>query len=332
LIPLSDALDVLARVLRNRGSYSIENHFKSTELRPAMAAIDPRFVGNGMQTGTAGMMSALIAIAEERQIISVDRTMLAHNALIWLRETPNPTTEVHVATGAATSAAATTAPAVTERAPQPLMPPSGGAEDSPHRSRRLEVFLKTKGMGPYTVARLAMYDAIEATVGDAAANGGKLLTLDSLIDAAMVKASEVLRGAGRDTAEKRQPWSKIKSFLQRLLTQAAVLLDENGQPISAGWSSRLRSVKGFAEDWRTKADAEIVLSLITDADDISEDDASSLAGILYHKHDLDSRAAVFRAVAYLIETERAIEQTDGGKRTLRPSAPKDGKEEVDTAT
>ena len=71
-------------------------------------------------------------------------------------------------------------------------------------------------------------------------------------------------------------------------------------------------VHSLAPDWETKADAEILLSVLACRDDVSQHDMPSLAGALYHSRGNDAQGKVARAIAYLLSSNRAAEaQVDG---------------------
>jgi hypothetical protein len=149
LIDLPCALHTLVKALQNRGSTSLESHMKSTDVRPAMAALDKRFAGNGGSTGTAGLVSALIRNAEAQGIIEVDRTFMPQTPLIWLKM-------------AGASVPLPSVPGNQVEKPHHAQVIESPKPSAPieHRSRKLEGFLRAQGMGPFVEARMAMYDAI----------------------------------------------------------------------------------------------------------------------------------------------------------------------------
>jgi hypothetical protein len=332
LVELDTALATMKTVLEARKSTSIQSHVKATELRPAMALIDKRFAGKAILNGTAGLITKLIRIAESRGLIEVDRHVMPKTPLVWLKSQSPPissaskpaeqTNNVGVPNAAFFGTGEAACANQLEASPLPpavvpvgqTEPPSrtSGAAPVEHRSRKLEEALRSSGMGPFRDARLAMYDAIEAILVEV-----KLPTLDSLLSMAQAKAKAALLESGRETETKQQPWSKVTPFLRRILTGSGALLGEDEKPIAPGWLANLQRVLALAEKWRAKADSEIVLALISATDDVSDDDVSNLAGMLYHGRGDQERHQVIEAVAQLLQNGKAVEEAVQSRRFLR---------------
>jgi len=265
-----------------------------------MAMIDQRLAGNGQTTGSSGLVSTLIRIAEARGLIEVDRTANSKNPLIW----PSRDTS---AAPRSRSECVTLNGSTGEK-------PNDSPDQIQHRSRQFESLLKPAGMEPLTDARRALYDAIEEIV-----TADDHLTLDLLISRAKEQAKMSLEAAGKGN----QPWSRAGSLVMRLLTTAAVLIGEEQRPIVAGWAGSLEKVTGLVESWRIKADAEIILALITLTDDVSVDDVSNLAGLLYRQRSDETRELVLKAVKHLLISDKAVEVVRGARRYLKPKTAED---------
>jgi len=152
-----------------------------------------------------------------------------------------------------------------------------------------------------------MFRALEELVAEKPG----MFVLD-LIDAAKQRAKEILLGSDRTKERAAQhPWGAIGVFMANLLTQSGVLLAEDGKPVPKGFSGSLAPVHSLAPEWQTKADAEILLSLLACRDDVSQHDLPSLAGALYHSRE-KAQGKVALAIACLLASNRAIEtQVDG---------------------
>jgi hypothetical protein len=278
---------------------------RMSDLRPAMGNLDPRFRGNATATGSTGMISALLHAAERRGLVSVDWTLGFPNPPVCLAQgavTQGETAPTTGSTPEQTAQVATTRDVISEPAkdatpvqiqtlaetggpPQTPEPgDAGGPPQAPepgieHPSRVLEERLKAVGKEPFTVARIPMYQALEAIVGE------KKLSLSSLIDAAEKRVSEKLPS---------QPWRRIRRLLLWVLTEAGVALAEGGKPIPQGLCGQLQTVHSFASDWQIRADAEILLVLLVANDGICAEAVEDLAGLLYHSRQVDARTSASR--------------------------------------
>jgi hypothetical protein len=141
--------------------------------------------------------------------------------------------------------------------------------------------------------------------------------LDTLMALAMKKAQEHLRIQGKESDDKKQPWSKVVPFVKRILTDGEALIGADEKPIQAGWSASLEPVAKLASDWRARADAEILLALIKATEDISDDDVSNLAGLIYHSRKDEDRERIFMAVTHLLRSGKVVERREGSRRYLR---------------
>jgi hypothetical protein len=113
------------------------------------------------------------------------------------------------------------------------------------------------------------------------------------------------------------PWRAIGLFVESLLTRAGVVLDEKRNAIKGGWSCGLAEVQSLADNWRLNADAEILLCLIREMDDISQNDLGHLAGLLYHSRSDEGEEKVLQLVHVLLQDGRVTEIEEDGVRYLR---------------
>ena len=304
VVALDDALDLLVSVLDEERSHALSSATKATDLRPKMARRDARFIGNAESTGTAGMMTTLIGVAEARGLIQVNRELLRDNAFIWLNG------------GVAIPTASSTI-SVTPAIPlQPNVPVHTQAEAAttltvaeadgePSRSQALEQVLKHCGLSPYAKARAALYDELSSLV-----RSTQDLPLDELVSRAAEQAEKRLP---------KEPWRKAVGVVRKLVLRAGVALDDNGVVIKPGWRSAQARVATFSDEWQGRLDAELLLALVHGATDITEDDIDDLAGMLYHDRIHVGRQKVWKAVGHLLDSGRAVEVVDGDRTFLRPA-------------
>jgi hypothetical protein len=317
--PLEDAIRVLQKVLEGRGATSRASAPRVTDIRPAMAFVDGRFAGKGLLTGTSGMMTMLVQIAERRGIVEVDRQSTMGNFFVWLRSSASASV---VKPAAPVSPAVSLDPRADDRvaAAESLGEPSVASEsvdqapsrDIEYRSRVLEGHLKASGYGPYAIGREAIWrflpDAMSRSAG---------ATLDQVISAA---AKEARSNVKEKYPDKEQPWSRIQAFVRKLLTESRSVLDPTGVALQVGWRSGGSQVGQLTDDWLVRVDACLVVVLV-DREDLSDDDEQDLAGALFHDRQGDQAAdRVKRAVGFLLDSGTISEILVDGRWHLRRSS------------
>jgi len=151
-------------------------------------------------------------------------------------------------------------------------------------------------MGPYAEARGTMEGAIEKL-------GNEGLSVDELISKSVEEAKSQLGESAK------QPWSSIANFYRRILLEWGALLDEDLKPIRPAFGSGLVRVKRLRENWTVSNDAAMLLVLIENKEDISDQDIKHLTRAIYHRSTSEDMSKIALAVTDLIRQER-VEQFD----------------------
>jgi hypothetical protein len=206
-----------------------------------MAYLEPRFSGKSQATGTMGMMSTLVKIAESRGVVSVEWAQM--NPTIWLlendaafhapemgAETALPTLAVSEVPSAHTGESMPAAEHQVVSAvagPQPLsstVADVDSAQLNDHRSRAMGEVLKEHLRDPLSDARLFLYNAINQIIRD-----GQVLSVPDLLGQGIKLAESLAVAAGKKPG---QPWGKLYRLFERELIRLGLALDQEGKPVS----------------------------------------------------------------------------------------------------
>ncbi len=314
------AVESLREALLRNGCTSQQNGIRQTDLRPLLAAQDRRFrrEGTALETRTTGMIGTLIKRAEARGVVCVNWAQ-SPNPAVWLCDGVGTSEPVNQATAATVATMTVSEP--NSQPPASCVASDGRAASTPliptasltdrvageakkdaepyYRSKEMERLVRKHKMGPYAVCRLAMYEAIAGIMDD----NKEPMRLRDLMATARNQAEVILASKPKDRkdpATTDRPWRKIDVFLTNLLTVAGVVHDAQGAPIPPGFGSPLAVIHSLAPDWQIKADAEIVLVLLGEMNDVSQNDIHNLSGMLYHSRSDEMQERALQVVTHLL--------------------------------
>lgn len=329
---LDDAVETLRAGLASHRVGSV----RKTDIRALLAQQDERFDfrGNAAASGTTGMVSMLLHEAQKRGIIRLEETTGPNPWVQLVRSSKHAAIASPRPISDGTSALAAPVedrhsrddvpplPAPTKSSAEPRLAVvdesavEAETTETEHRSRRMEQKIREANMGPFVTCRLACYASIEEL--DLSTGS---YSLSALIQHAIAGARQKLQD-GEETREnyESQPWRRMGSFLHTVLTRAGAVLDGDG-PLADSILSQRKTVTGLSENWKTRADSQILIPVIRSMDDITLYDLPNLAGALYHDRGDEGQAQVLRCLEFLINEGLVTEVEVDGTRFLRLRSP-----------
>jgi hypothetical protein len=320
-----EAVSAMQKGLRERGVTSRDTAIRQASIRDVLALTDARFRGSSSTTGTHGMISHLVAVAQRQGLINVVQPTPrdAVNPVIWLSsETPRLESAVAVdpspvGTGLAGSVAETPANSSVTDIPtddvadQPSFPENEQpGTDSP--SETIKKTLTAVAFGPYPIARAALYDSLDELFrGQRKATDDDHATcLRTLMREAITHAPAAVKRRGFDSLRQRGVWKHAAALVKKVLLRSGALASNEGSPILAGLGADLISIGEASKDWRCRADAEIVLAYVERAGQLAEASVEDLAGALYASRDDHPYQATVSAIRHLLDQKRLVKVGD----------------------
>jgi hypothetical protein len=198
--------------------------------------------------------------------------------------------------------------------------PAEGNGDQQHRNRVFGEILKKRRLGPFADHRGLVYDAIESLI-----ESGQHHRVSELLDRAVAAAKERAEAQQKEKPDAPQMdsklWNVIRKFAEQVFLDAQVLLAEDGKSIGRDWRSRSEVVKALAPKWRAAVDAQLILGLIDERNDISSLDGRNIARAIYHCSTEEAEGRVYEAVIYLLD-KQVVEQTAEGFLRRLPDGPR----------
>lgn len=195
--------------------------------------------------------------------------------------------------------------------PAPDQPPQEVATPQVHRSRLMVEALRRRKVGPFSMARPLVYDAIEQVINERQGDG---VLLGELLDDAVRRAQMAVPA---DTDGKPQAWSVIRKFMEQLCTRARVFLAADASSVGGDWRGKATPVAKLASNWIARADGQLVLELLNEFSDVSTRDIKNLARALYYNSMAPAEARAREAVLYLLDEGLAEEVEENGESFLK---------------
>jgi hypothetical protein len=160
--------------------------------------------------------------------------------------------------------------------------------------------IKTRLMGPFPTARPIVYQALENYINS---NSNTTPSLNALVEAAIQSAKTIL-------GQSAQPWAAIRTVTEKQLLRSGAALDERGKPLPDDWRSKALTVYRLAENWRSRAEGEILLALFA-AQDFNGGQLVDIARAVWGS---SSAATVARAqaVLQLLISSGRVQEDDQG--------------------
>jgi hypothetical protein len=282
-MPATEALQLLQSILSRQPGFQM---YKAS-LRPALATVDPRFsLSSGSWAAEGHVIGSLVSLGEEHDLIE---TIGSNPASVRIRLKSGPT-------------AAITTPEAPVPDQQPVdVPPTRAGEST---SARFITTLREAGMGPFLSVRLAVYTEIDRVLET------ERLPLRELIASAV----RAVRDSGLEDPE-TFPWSRVRSFIELLMSKTAVAISESGERFRFTWQQSGTVVAGLEEGWQLMLDGELILALLGAGEPLDLRDVPDLAGALFNGRDDDKLDRVFQAVERL-QIAGKIDYQDGTRLTL----------------
>lgn len=269
-ISLDDALKILEQVLNERKAHNEQSAIRKTTIRGLISTKEPKFTKSA--TGDVkGIISVLIAQAEAKGLVTLNRGADANNPTLWLAK-PHE--------------------ASTSQTKLPMATPEPFAD-----------ILKGLGMGPFPNFRDDMYDAMESLVD---CSDSSKPTLQQLISKSVAKIKE--RHAGMHTGFS---WTAVSSFLTKLLSESTVTLKEDGTILPPSFENMHVQVYSFVSDWKKQLDGHLIVSILKAGRSIEFFDTPELTGTLYLTRDDTYQARLHEVVKYLKDTSKIFYESSG---------------------
>jgi len=282
LMTMQEALRVLLSALRKSGAIDLSTATRQAELRYLLAANDPRFSKQNPAASVPGLIAHLVKAAEERNLIELDRSDIV-NPHLWLRG------------GSASS--------VDER-------PSRISEQEKKSSRSEELInmLKAIDLGPFSVIRPYLYDALAEVMG-----GGP-----NTVRFVLAQSVELTRTKCNDAnlRTNNYPWRKVRQFLINLMTRCPVLLDSAGQTVIPSFLTLSREVVALRQNWKEELEGELIIALVEAGAEIQLIDIPLLAGALYFSRQSEDEERVDTIISYLIQKGTLAESATVPRRLV----------------
>ncbi|MFD0046804.1 hypothetical protein ACFVGV_16600 [Pseudarthrobacter scleromae] len=281
-----------------------------TSLRGKVQALSEAFnKEQGGFPGRQGFISRLAGVAQEQGFIDSWKrpghpdddilvlTPLGRTRLRLIGPTPTPTpTE-------ARKASLALKPAVAEQVILTV------ADQQKTRSQDFITALRNQRMGPFQQVRLAIIREIGTIACEA--KYGPVEVIDRALR--RVRESEPASSL-KDFAN--LPWPRIRAFMRKLLSMSPVLLSHD-EPITGGWGETSdRVVTGVAPKFDVVLDGELVVALVRQGLNISQDDEPDLAGALYNSRDEEYLRLVDHVVRHLLASKILREEPSTQKLIL----------------
>jgi hypothetical protein len=317
-MPEDEAVEI---VLRAVGA-SPTGRVKKSDLRSVLELADPRFskASNPFAAST-GFISLVVELLSSRGLVDlhgvepavvVELTPLGRERALSARRS---------------------ARAVLDRPSDVSGPRAGGS--GPIGATRSSSFidvLRAARLGPFMNERLDVYEQIDYLV-DAKSTPLRRLAAEAVRAVRQSRepqtdAQEPARepGESSESTERREskpfPWSRLASFIERLLMERAVA-EADGEALQLSWATGDRVVTGMVKDWKLQLDGLLVMRLIDAGLEVSLGDLPDVAGALYGGRDTEETERVWEVVTLLRESGELI-VSDGVENVLRRSEVIDG--------
>lgn len=287
-MPHAEALNLLEKALRSVGGRTYRSN-----IRPQLTKLDPRFALTS-NTWAAGpsIITALLDLGFRRGLIEFEGPDPATQKVRLLKDLSVGDQERPGGSAAATPA---------------LKPPA--THDDKTRSEQFVTLLRQRAMGPFMTVRLAVYDAIDGTLSSPSVP----LPLREIVSEGVASAREL----GIES-KAEFPWSRVKAFVERLLSRVPVAQDSAGASFLFTWQTSGTEVTRFDDDWQLKLDGELVLELLTAGESLDLGDVPDIAGAMFNGRDEEKLERVYRVVETLVAADKV---TEDGTRLVLPGTP-----------
>jgi DNA-binding winged helix-turn-helix (wHTH) protein len=198
---------------------------------------------------------------------------------------------------------------------RPLNTDLGSGKIRPKRQRAPDKYtcdqmsenIRRQLMGPFPTARPLVFQAVENCV-----NSDTKLSLGALVEAAVHNARTLL-------GESAQPWAAIRAVTEKQLLRSGAVLDERGHALPDEWSSKTLLVHRLAENWRSLAEAEILLALFG-AQDVTGAQLMDIARSVWGASSAEAVSKAHIVLQLLIASGRVQEDDRGVFRVKGTSA------------
>lgn len=343
-----EALQMMISALKARGATSKEKGVRQALIRDLLALTDPRFHGNAASTNTQGMVGYLVGVAANQGLIETlvvtpgDRV----NPIIWATEstslhtapTPPELPPVTASETAVPPLAATTTLNLTNADSAPSQkvdghpsieareesnPPAATPSASSTASEKIRQTLESIKYGPYPVARMALYDAIDVILNPSETDPSHQNehSLRTLMREAIQLAPEMVARRQLDPTRQTAVWKHAAALVKRMILQSGALVDGDGNQVVVGLGADLAKIGPPPVDWRIRVDAEIVFAYISEIKEFCENSIEDLAGALFSNRDDASYEATVSAVRLLLQEKKLSVSSTGGTNYYRVATP-----------
>jgi hypothetical protein len=295
----SEALSCLRRILEKP---QMSSGLRQTDLRTHLTIEDQRFQKtNPMEKSFVG---GLIRAAEAKGIVRVSREdpinpmIFASTYETCPQRTALPRSGEHVSD-------------VEENGKVQMDCDEQKTQPSPTtRADLFHGYLSTVKLGPYTVCRIAIYQQISEVLKTFEHGCVRDIVSDAR------KKAESSHLFTNEEARGKAPWKFAARLVETLILKSGSAIGSDGSTIPNGFSAAIQPVKSFVDEWQLRADAELVLSLIVEFRDISQDDVEDVAGVLYYKRDQQEQKRILELVDILMSSGRICEVEQNGRVLL----------------
>lgn len=295
-----EAADFVVRVV---GAGSGKVHI--TELRAKLALLDARFQKDtGGYAARTGFISTIIGVAAELGYVQPRN------------KSGQPAHDLIVLTNSGRSRYQSLAdklrgpqPAQAIIPPQPIMtvPDLPASEKLKGRSQEFITALRDQRMGPFQQVRLEIIRQIGKVAREGQHNP------IGVVETAIKSVRNAESTAGLKDFD-NLPWPRIRTFMRKLLSLAPVLL-ANDEPVTGGWGEAGdRIVNDVAPKFDLTLDGLLIVALVKQGLDVTQDDEPDLAGALYNSRDDEFMSLLDHVISHL--TASKVVRWDSGTNLL----------------
>lgn len=352
IAPLDEAVQLLISALSRRRLGSV----RQTDVRGLLAQEDRRFAfeGNALASGTVGMVSTLLRIAQQRGAIQLQGAesgnpwvltqgsgippMVTNTSRLFLRPqvivnkgldgvtaTQSPALRSvgqETPNGNASHGVPTAVLTEVDAVEEPSWVSNGAPTVNPSAQADINAFEHRSRLMEKRIreGNMGPYVKCRNASYDAIEEmmaSKTTRTLSELIQLATAGALDKLQedDASSEYVDK-QPWRRLASFLHKILTRSGAVLSD-GVPLPESSISLRKPVHSLSDNWRVKADGLILFALIQKMSDVSLYDLPNLGGVLFHDREHAGQEKVLACLEHLITSDAIIEVDVNGDKFFR---------------
>jgi len=174
----------------------------------------------------------------------------------------------------------------------------------------IEDALRERNLGPYSKVRQAIWSEVESRFDAESKNKPFRQFIGDCVNSAL---SGLISASGSKPLVARS----VRDSMMRLMVQAGVVSDEEGTPLTWGFSGVQRCACSLDESFRIKADAELVIAALETVNSLGYSQLEDLAGALYHSRGGEAEEMVVKVLQYLIDRGRVEEYEENSEPYFR---------------